>query len=177
MADFWKLIDECRGNSNPMTPSADPKKMQRLIEKLPTDEVRAFGVEFYQKLIDLNRWDIWGAGYVIAGGMSDDSFHYFRSWIIGKGKPCYDAALSDPGSLLPFLDNREVENELLEYVALDVLRSRGVDGDYRDDFDCDADNPTVGEGFDEETVDEAFPQYRLSDDGPDDGWFKRLLKR
>jgi hypothetical protein len=30
----------------------------------------------------------------IAGGMSDDSFHYFRSWIVGKN--AFEVAMTDP---------------------------------------------------------------------------------
>src|ERR1700690_13017 len=79
---FWGLLDQARGDS---PESADPDRMRTIVEHLSDDEVMAFGLMFYEKLCDLNNWWLWGAGYVIAGGMSDDSFHYFRSWIIGKG--------------------------------------------------------------------------------------------
>jgi len=43
--------------------------------------------------------------YVITGGMSDDSFHYFRSWILGKGRNLFEVAIKDPNELGPFVDD------------------------------------------------------------------------
>jgi len=82
---------------------------------------------FYEKLCDLNQWRLWAAGYVIAGGMSDDSFHYFRSWILGKGRDVFEVAMKDPDELGPFVDNNDVDNELLEYAALNVLNERTIE--------------------------------------------------
>jgi hypothetical protein len=74
----------------------------------------------------LNNWRLWAAGYVIAGGMSDDGFHYFRSWIVGKGKKVFDIAMKDPDELGPFIDDTEVDNELLEYVAVEIAKARKI---------------------------------------------------
>lgn len=128
-----------------------------MLSLLSDEEVQEFMREFYRKLVELNRWDLWAAGYVICGGMSDDSFHYFRSWIIGKGRQCYETALLNPSSLVPFLDDPEVDNELLEYVALEVLEGRGIEDDPRAELEGDADGEPSGEPFDEETVDELYP--------------------
>lgn len=154
---FWDLIDRARGSHEPGAPSAPPDAMRAVLDSLGTAEVQAFVSRFYQHLIELNHWRLWGAGYVIAGGMSDDGFHYFRSWIIGKGKWVFETALSNPDLLAGVIDDPEVENELLEYVGLEVLKSRGIDSDPRDgDRGCPDDEPQ-GERFEEETVHEWFP--------------------
>src|SRR5476649_831270 len=101
---FWNLLTQARGAS---LASADPARLKSILNTLTDDEVSDFGLLFYTKLCDLNHWNLWGAGYVIAGGMGDDSFHYFRSWIIGKGKQVYDVALTSPDDLGPFIDNPE----------------------------------------------------------------------
>lgn len=103
-------------------------------------------------------WRLWAAGYVIAGGMSDDSFHYFRSWIIGKGRNAFEVAMNDPGKLGPFVDSKEVDNELLEYVAVKLLDQRGVEEDPRDRSQRSADAEPTGESFDEDTVGAVFPK-------------------
>ncbi len=157
MQDFWSVIDQARGKDTPKTPSAKPKALEKVLQSRPTDEVQEFMREFTRKLIELNRYDLWGAGYVIADGMGDDSFHYFRSWIIGKGMACYEAALKDPAALLPFIDDPEVDNELLEYVAIEVLESRGVAEDPRDDISASPDDEPTGEPFDEDAIFDRYP--------------------
>jgi hypothetical protein len=158
MTDFWTIINQARHGTEFKTPSATPEKLAVVLKGLPTEKVLEFGREYTRKLIALNQWDLWAAGYVIAGGMSDDSFHYFRSWIIGKGETCYNTALSDPGSLGPYVDDPDVDNELLEYVAVEVLESRGIKDDPRDDVEGSADDEPVGTPFDEDTVEQKFPK-------------------
>ena len=152
---FWSLIDQARDGS---PASASPDRMTEILAPLTDDEVSDFGLVFYGKLCDLNSWRLWGAGYVIAGGMSDDSFHYFRSWIVGKGREVFDLARNDPDALGPFVDDPEVENELLEYVAVEVLRDRGVDLDPRTRSDRSPDFNPTGEPFEEDTVAADFPE-------------------
>jgi hypothetical protein len=42
---------------------------------------------------------LWGAAYVIEGGCSDDSFDYFRAYLISRGRAVYERAIADPDSL------------------------------------------------------------------------------
>jgi hypothetical protein len=128
-----------------------------VLGELTTPDVQDFTLEFARKLVTLNNWDLWAAGYVITDGMGDDSFHYFRSWIIGKGRECFDTAIQNPAGLLPFLDNMEVDNEGLEYVALEILEGRGITEDPRNELDGHADQEPSGDPFDEDTVAERFP--------------------
>jgi hypothetical protein len=157
--NFWRTIEFARGGSSPSAPSAHPDNLLRALTPLSAQEVTTFGEEFYQALLDLNRWPVWGAGYVIAGGMSDDSFHYFRSWIIGKGKAAYETALQSPDDLGLFVAQGEedVENELLEYVAVELAASRGLP-DPRDGFTVFADNEPEGTPWDEDSVFEEYPK-------------------
>jgi hypothetical protein len=158
MIDFWKIIDRARGGNEPKTPSVEPDALRGVLSDLSTEDVQEFLREIYRKQNELNQWDLWAAGYVINGGMGDDSSHYFRTWIIGKGRECFDVALKDPAGLLPFLDTLEVDNELLEYVGLEVLEGRGVERDPREYVDLSPDDEPMGEPFDEETVDDRFPE-------------------
>lgn len=162
---FWKIIDEARAIQGNPEASLDPDVLKKVLSNLSDDEVIAFMKEFYQALINLNTWKLWGAGFVVVGGMSDDGFHYFRSWIIGRGKAAFEMALSNPDGLGPFLgDDDELDNELLEYVALDILESRGNETDPREDFDDSADDEPTGEAWDEDSVFELYPSLVESDD-------------
>lgn len=126
---------------------------------MESDDIVAFMVAFIHRQLALNKWNLWGAGYVITGGMSDDSFHYFTSWIIGKGRACFDAAIRDPESLTDFIAiGEDVDNELLEYVAIEILDKRGV-SDPRDLVADSLDEADpAGLPFDEDTVHETFPR-------------------
>jgi hypothetical protein len=152
---FWGLIKQAQRGT---AASASPENMAAVLKPLSNEEVSAFGLAFYLKLCDLNQWRLWGAGYVIAGGMGDDAFHYFRSWIVGKGEQVFDIAMQNPDELGPYIDDPEVDNELLEYITLKVLESRGSDEDPRDRADRSPDRDTLGEPFDEDTVGNRFPK-------------------
>jgi hypothetical protein len=152
---FWGLIDQARAGGSA---SASPERLQKLLSLLSDDEVLSFGHMFYEKLCDLNQWRLWAAGYVIAGGMSDDSFHYFRSWILGKGRKVFEVAMKDPDELGPFVDNNDVDNELLEYAAVNVLEERAIEEDPRDRSDRRADDQPAGEPFEENTVAATCPK-------------------
>jgi len=156
-SEFFALIDSTRENSGPTEPSADPQALRDVLNELEDDVIAEFAAEFTRELIRLNRWSVWGAGYVIAGGMSDDSFHYFRSWLIGKGSDAVEQAIAEPDGLGIYVDDVEVDNELLEYVAVELLEERGVEDDPRDTVDGSPDDDPVGDPFDEETVEKDYP--------------------
>jgi hypothetical protein len=151
---FWGLVEQARDGDS----SASPDQMAEILTPLSDEDVSDFGALFYSKVCDLNQWRLWGAGYVIAGGMSDDSFHYFRSWIVGKGRSVFEIALNNPDGLGSFVDDPDVNNELLEYVAVEILERRGKQEDPRDRSVRRADGQPTGEPFDEETVGDDFPR-------------------
>jgi len=152
---FWDLISQAGAGSSA---SAAPNQLKKVLERLEDNEILEFGHKFYENLCELNQWNLWAAGHVITGGMGDDSFHYFRSWIIGKGKTAFDLALRDPDELAPLIDDQEVDNELLEYVALEVLEERHIKEDPRDRADRFPDDDPIGEPFEEATVASRFPK-------------------
>jgi Protein of unknown function (DUF4240) len=151
---FWSIIDESRRGN---TSSANSKVLLQVLSRLSDREVSAFGHMFYEKLCALNFWRLWAAGSIIAGGMSGDQFHYFRSWIIGKGKDLFDAAMKDPDAIGPWIENRDVDNELLEYVATEIMETRGGE-DPRELSDCNPDAKPRGKPFEEDTVGELCPK-------------------
>ena len=155
---LYALIDAARDGGGPESPSVDPDALREVVAALDPDELSGFVLAFDDELIRLNRWSVWGAGYVANGGMGDDDFHYFRCWLIGKGRSAVDAVLEDPDALADHLDAAGLENEGLEYVGLDLLEERGLP-DPRDDADrAYADDEPSGQPFDEGAVEAAYPR-------------------
>ncbi len=157
---FYALIDAAREDGAPTAPSADLEALQEVLAALVNDELRDFVRAYDDELLRLNRWEVWAVGCVAEGGMSDDGFHYFRSWLIGKGMSAVDAVLADPDSLADHLDDgeHENENEELEYVGSDLLEERGLEDPRGVDGAPHADDDPAGEPFDEDTVDAQYPR-------------------
>jgi Protein of unknown function (DUF4240) len=155
--DFYALIDAARPSTSLDSPSADADDLREVLAELPDDQVMAFATEFRRQLVRLNQWSVWDAGFAASGGMGDDAFHYFRCWLIGKGAAIVDLALTDPEGLVPCLDTDELENELLEYAADDVLEDRGIDVDDDEDVEL-TDAEPAGERFDEDTSELRHPK-------------------
>jgi hypothetical protein len=153
-ARFFELIDAAREARE--TASADPDQLAEALEELSDEEVTGFAEQFARQHLRLNDWRIWRAGWVAQGGMSDDGFHYFKSWIVGAGAAAVAQALTDPDGLVDFFGTDvDLDNEELEYIAVEILDSRELP-DPREEFDMDED-PT-GEPLDEATVDGDFPR-------------------
>jgi hypothetical protein len=58
--------------------------------------------------------------------MGDDSFDYFKSWLVGRGERIFELALADPDALAdePSIDCESTSGELLGYAALDAYRAK-----------------------------------------------------
>lgn len=155
---FWTIIDTARSGMADPNESISSEKLEEHLKTLSDAELLQFEKDFYQGLINLNDWKLWGAGYVMAGGMGDDSFHYFRAWILGRGREAYETALTNPDDLGKYVnDEDDFDNEALEYVALEILESRGIEEDPREDFEVTADDAPRGEQWAEDELDEKYP--------------------
>lgn len=68
------------------------------------------------------------------GGCSDDTFDYFRGWLLYQGKETYEACIEDPERLIPVLENLseydvpEIE-ELSLYFGFTVYAEKTGDED------------------------------------------------
>jgi len=156
---FWDLLAKSRRRG---ATSACNCCLNRYLKKLSDEEVSDFGLMLYEKVCELNTWQLWGAGEVIMEHMSGDSFHYFRTWIVGVGKSAFETAKKAPDELGSFVgmdeDPINVDNEVLEYVAIEILQERGVGSDPRERSSSDADAEPVGVPFNLETLSADYPK-------------------
>lgn len=75
------------------------ESLKELLLNLAPDEILAFRQIFDDFVDGAYKIDLWGAGYLINGGCSDDGFHHFRCWLVGRGEAVYKRALVDPDTL------------------------------------------------------------------------------
>lgn len=126
--EFWRHIDECIGSRN------DPEDFEdclgERLDALEDDELVAFDREFRAVRNEAYDWGLWGAAYVIGGGCSDDSFEYFRTWLVCQGQETYDGAMADPDALAEiFAELEEPEDvwfgyETIAYLAAELWEQR-----------------------------------------------------
>ena len=149
---FWAIIERNRGN---------PKKVEAALAKLPPEEIAAWRRMYYDHHNALHRWDLWGAAYVINGGCGNDGFHYFKAWLIGRGRKVYEAAMRDPdsvGRFVTFINRfRGCENELLNYAAEEAYERRMGKEMEQDRNSNEFDEP-AGARWTEDNVLDLFPK-------------------
>ena len=95
---FWELIDTSREEVG-----GDPDEQIRALRAALTGRSRS-DIEQFAKIYrtlhwEAYHWDCWGAGYILARGMSDDAFSDFRDWLISRGERIYRLALERPDEL------------------------------------------------------------------------------
>jgi len=140
------------------------------LRRLPPAEIRSFARHFGDCYWRANRWDIWGAGFVINNGCGDDSFMDFRSTLISLGRRAYESALNDPDSLAQFdIDRAWARYEGYQYVDGKVYQEiAGVqEGEpYKSPFR----GPTAGTPFDPWALSERYPRLAAKYGFKDSDW-------
>ncbi|MEV0650719.1 DUF4240 domain-containing protein [Phytomonospora sp. NPDC050363] len=116
--EFWAVVDAARADS-----LLDDSALAAHIAALPPDGVLDIVGESYRDALiavlaaltpericeyaeahararaRLYRWPLWGAGYLIGGGCSDDAFMDFRNGVLALGREWSERALAEPDSL------------------------------------------------------------------------------
>ena len=166
---FWQLVDRTRTKA---VSDGDGPVVRRhvetltdALEDLPDDEVRDFDRHLRQARAHANHWDLWAAGYLALGGMSDDSFLDFRTWLITHGRATYERVLAEPDGVADLSWDEDEEDfgaaEEWGYVAIEILEDRGSDEDEDEDEEDDDFAEPTGEPFPED----------------DDAWFAARFPR
>ncbi|TWD80828.1 uncharacterized protein DUF4240 [Kribbella amoyensis] len=103
---FWGLVEAARAmvDDTVADPDGVADALVKALSGMGAEEIVGFGVQFDLLQAEAYRWDLWGAAYLINGGASDDSFDYFRGWLVAQGQETWDAALADPDSLADVID-------------------------------------------------------------------------
>jgi hypothetical protein len=113
VAEFWAVMAE----------AATADELHRRLDGLSDAELADFEVHHmtaYRRSYD---WGLWGAAYLIHDGCSNDSFDYFRAYLISLGREIFEAALADPDSLADVEFGRAGDWESWEsptFVAMDA---------------------------------------------------------
>lgn len=125
---FWLLIDTAIKASN----NDNIKKEQFLateLSKRSLNEINNFEIALRKNIIDADDFKIMAAQKIIQGFVSDDTYLYFRCWLIGQGKTVYSETLKNPDYLAEIVRKGDVyEFEDLLYIATTAYsRKAGIE--------------------------------------------------
>ena len=118
---FWGIIDHTLKSSN-NDYEIQQEKLEKTLKTLNLQEIIEFDNRFRELRGKSYTWELWGAIYIINGGCGDDSFDYFREWVISQGKEFYYKTIENPKTLIDLkIDITEIEWEGISYVASTVF--------------------------------------------------------
>jgi hypothetical protein len=156
-AAFWQLTSDTRAASDNDT-GRQSELLEERLSQLPAQQIVDFGRIRHQLDQQAYSWEIWGAAYVIDDGCSDDCFRDFRAYLISLGREPYEAALRDPDSLAPVVQDAEQGDwENADNVAPDAYESATGEDIPTDDSDLSG-NPS-GQPWDDEDQDALVQRY------------------
>jgi hypothetical protein len=130
-AAFWAIVDRTAVHAD--EPEAQLSALQAELQALDAGAVEAFMRAFDGQMTRAYSWDLWGAGYVAYGGMSDDGFVYFRRWAISRGRADFERLLARPDDLAIVAPpgDAPLEFEEIAYVAFEVwVAKTGADAEW-----------------------------------------------
>jgi hypothetical protein len=116
---FWQLIEATKEESSGNT-DIQADLLTRRLRRFSVPNIIRFDRIFGDHYAPLHSSVIWAAAELIKGGCSDDSYDYFRAWLIGQGKAIYDIALANPDDLAEvesIVGAKTYSGELLMYAA------------------------------------------------------------
>jgi Protein of unknown function (DUF4240) len=156
-AAFWQLTADTRQAAGGET-ERQSELLEEKLSRLPGEQIAEFQRIRHRLDEQAYSWDVWGAAYVIEDGCSDDCFRDFRAYLISLGRAPYEAALGDPDSLAPVVEDAETGDwENADSVAGDAYESAVGEDIPADDSDLSGD--PSGEPWDDEDQDALVQRY------------------
>lgn len=121
---FWSIIETSKKSSGDQEDFA--QSIMNVLSELSPTEIIGFKLREEKLRFDSYTSDVWCAAYIMNRGCSDDSFEYFRCWLIAQGKDVFYTTLKNPDSLAD-LYSSEIEDYDFEdfmYLASDAFSNK-----------------------------------------------------
>ncbi|PJJ53336.1 DUF4240 domain-containing protein [Hymenobacter chitinivorans] len=121
--EFWQLLDAstaaATGNQ-----SAQADYLSEQLAALEPEQIIEFECQLRQHLREADDFKIMAALKIMDGFVSDDSYLYFRCWLVGQGEAVFRQALQDADTLAQVAQEPYQEFENLLYVATEAFGRR-----------------------------------------------------
>jgi hypothetical protein len=122
--EFWRVIDFAHQQAKGNEQVFENLLIKNLSHYSP-EGIIEFECLLEQQLLDADDFKIMAAQKIIEGSVTDDSYLYFRCWLISQGKGMFEEALRNPDSLASIdTEGTVAEFEPLLYVATQAYKNK-----------------------------------------------------
>jgi hypothetical protein len=158
---FWQLIEAAKKEDQGNQQRQETLLISSLA-KLEPEQIVSFECLMRECLIEADHFNIMAAQKIIDGYVSDDSYLYFRCWLVGQGETVFTNALQNADSLASVLDEGYQDFEELLYVATTAFEQRTGKTEEDDTFPREvAAARSLSYGFGSETKGEDWSENQL----------------
>jgi hypothetical protein len=163
---FWELLVAAKQKGE--DPDGQVEWLVDYLSKRAIKEIVMFDFHFNHNYSKSYTSNLWAAAYIIMGGAADDSFDYFRAWLLYQGKDAYESVIQYPEKIIPHLKVLEEEGDVPQFEDLLSVGSIAYEEktglDYDDYYDL----------YEKLTVDQNIPpDIELDWDEDDEEGLKR----
>lgn len=113
---FWQLIESAKTAANGDQQLQEEVLISNLAELEP-EQIVSFECIMRELLMEADHFNIIAAQKIIDGYVSDDTYLYFRCWLVAQGETIFTNILQNPDTLASILDEGYQDFEGLLYVA------------------------------------------------------------
>ncbi|KUG08096.1 DUF4240 domain-containing protein [Solirubrum puertoriconensis] len=121
--EFWQIIESAKAAAQ-----GDQEIQEQAIinslEKLEPEQIVEFECLLRECLLEADHFNIMAAQRIIDGYVSDDTYLYFRCWLIGQGEAVFTNALQNADTLASVVVDPYQDFEALLYVATAAFEKR-----------------------------------------------------
>jgi hypothetical protein len=130
---FWDLMEKSAPGADSVPELA--LQLSDRLEAFKPKEIVRFQRIFDRLMSEAYCWDLWAVATILMGGScGDDSFEYFRAWLIARGRKIFEASLRNPEAAAEGVEpGEDVESEDMLSVASNAYAAAAKDGG--EDFD------------------------------------------
>jgi len=118
---FWRIVDGVCAKAG-RNLNLRVALLRSELEQMIPDQIIAFALQYHILHCRAYTGKLWAAIELLAGNLSDDSFYYFRDWLISEGSRPFDQAVAFPDSLYRWQVRDGWQLESFRYVAFDVFQ-------------------------------------------------------
>ena len=116
--NFWKYIAEAHKKEKD-----NNGRMNYLVEKLSNksyEEIFSFGIIVDEIMLESYNQKLWCASYLLNGDTREESFDFFRLWLISQGEKIYNDVMKNPDNLIKYVEEPD-EDFISDLYAASIL--------------------------------------------------------
>ena len=118
---FWQIVEHSRHDDA----GRQRTRLRAKLRPLSDADIAAFAAWLRKAVEEIRTSALAAAAEIVLGGISDDSYEYFRLWLISRGPEATLRVLRDPNDLIELLDDPdEASFEEFASPALGLLEKR-----------------------------------------------------